>query len=252
MKELLNQERVFVLGNPKSGTTVIANLLSIASSKSLTSDFIRTIKKTTLQLELNFKLMKFESFINDYADEFSQEIVKESFLTFYIDELVRFFPNAKLVYIVRDPFQNIRSILNRLKIPGNLDDLDLFDWDELNKTPVWKIALQSEVLGLHSENYIASMAKRWNYAVDSYLKNKENIVLVKYESFMQGKEEFIETLVDNLGFQMERDISSFLDVQFQPKGESDVNLASFFGDKNFKAIQDICSKNLKKLGYPNS
>lgn len=249
VEQKVNTTPIFILGNQKSGTTAIASLLSTATSMSLTPDFVSTIGHPTLQLELNFNLISFNEFIKKYCGEFSNEIIKEPFLTFYINDLLKAFPAAKFVFIVRDPFQNIRSILNRLKIPGNLDDIDLFDWDELNKVPVWRLALQSEMLGINSANYIEAMANRWNYAVESYLHNKDKFILVKYEDFVQDKNSFISDLASQLGLKIQGDISSLINVQFQPKGDCNVDLNMFFGEKNYQTIQKTCSGNIKKLEY---
>lgn len=249
MTEFKHSTPIFILGNPKSGTTVISSLLSMATSQTLTSDFVRTINHPTLQLELNFKLLSFADFINMYSDEFSNQVIKESFLTFYIPQLLQYFPQAKFVFIVRNPLQNIRSILNRLKIPGNLQDIDLFAWDELIKTPVWRIALQSEVLGLNSHNYIDSMAKRWNVGAEHYLQNKERFILVKYEDFLEDKQAFICRLAGQLGLSCDNDVSHFLDVQFQPKGDSQVDLKTFFDSKNYQIIHKVCQQSMQRLGY---
>ena len=61
---IVNPKPLFILGNQKSGTTVIANLLSQATSKSLTSDFQNAISHKTLQLELNFHLLQFSDLLH--------------------------------------------------------------------------------------------------------------------------------------------------------------------------------------------
>ena len=167
----VNTNPLFILGNQKSGTTVIANLLSQATAKSLTSDFQSAISSKTLQLELDFHLLRFSDFIQDYKYEFSKEKIKEPFLSYYIDELINEFPKTKFVLIIRNPFQDIRSILNRLSVPGNLEEINFDNYNEIIKTPVWKLAMQSKMLGIDSCHYIEAMANRWNYIVNSYLKN---------------------------------------------------------------------------------
>ena len=117
----IKPDPLFILGNPKSGTTVIANLLSKATKQTLTSDIKSVINHSTLQLDFN--LLSFNNFIKQHKYKFSKEIIKEPFLSFYTEELINSFPNSKIVWIVRNPYQNIRSILNRLKIPGNLQEI---------------------------------------------------------------------------------------------------------------------------------
>lgn len=250
-KAHVNSEPIFILGNPKSGTTAIAQLFSLASSKSLTSDFQRAIPRHTLHLELNYNLISFPQFIKKYTYEFSKEIIKSPMLTFFTDELLTHFPNAKFVFIVRDPYQNIRSILNRLNLPGNLETLDFFEWDELNTTPAWKLHMQSRMLGHNAKNYIEAMAFRWNYAVDKYIENKDRFILVKYEDFVKDKENYIYQLCDKMDIKVKNNISSKINVQFQPKGESHANIPAFFGEQNLNLINKLTEINTKKLEYPS-
>ena len=243
----VNPEPLFILGNPKSGTTVIANLLSKATKQSLTSDIKSVIKYVSLQLDFN--LVSFDTFIKQHKYEFSKEIIKEPFLSFYTEELIKAFPNARFLWIVRDPYQNIRSILNRLKIPGNLQKINLSNFPELEKTPAWKLNLQSRMFGYNSSNYIEAMAFRWNHVINIYQQNKNKIVLVKYEDFMKDKQPFIEDLALNLDFTIQKDISNYVNVQYQPKGNAEINLKEFFGTENYKIIQRLCKENMKELGY---
>jgi hypothetical protein len=245
----VNSSPIFILGNPKSGTTVIANLLSKATNQSLTSDFQNAIKHTTLQLELDFKLLNFKNFIKQYKYEFSKEIIKEPFLSFYTEELIKSFPNAKFVFIARDPYQNIRSILNRLKIPGNLKEINFEDYDEIIKTPVWKLAMQTNMLGLFSSNYIEAMANRWNYVVNSCLNHPDKIQLVKYEDFLKNKAAFIYDLAKGFELEVVNDIHKKVDIQYQSKGDSEVDLKNFFGAENYSNIEKLCKKNMEELGF---
>jgi len=242
-----NSKPLFILGNPKSGTTIIAKLLSKATKQSLTSD-IRSITKYS-SLLLEFELMNLKDFIKEHAYEFSKDIIKEPSLSFFTDDLVKLFPDSKFIWIVRDPLQNIRSILNRLKIPGNLQEINLDNHIELQKNPAWKLNLQSKMFGYKSQNYIEALAYRWNHAFNIYLQNKERIILVKYEDFLIDKKSLIEKLVINLGFSIKNDISNHVNVQYQPKGNSDIDLKDFFGEINYSIIETICKENMQKLGY---
>lgn len=242
-----NPTPLFILGNPKSGTTIIADLISKATKQSLTSDIKSHIKYITLLLD--FKLLNFNDFINQHKYEFSKEIIKEPFLSFYTEELMKSFPNAKFIWIVRNPHQNIRSILNRLKIPGNLQEINFNHFEELEKTPAWKLNLQARMFGSNSINYIEAMAFRWNHAVNIYKQNKERIILVKYEDFILDKKKYIENLSLSLDFTIQTDISDYINIQHQPKGNSKINLNDFFGSDNYKMIEKLCEKNMIELGY---
>ena len=240
---------IFLIGNQKSGTTAIARLLSHATGKSLTCDLQSTIRRPTLQLELQYHLIRFEEFLDLYKDDFSSDIIKEPFLSFYLPQVLANFPHSHIVFILRNPYQSIRSILDRLKIPGNLSSLDLFDWPELNKTPVWRLALQSSMYGIPASNYIEAMAHRWNFLVELYKQNMKRCIFIKYEDFCTNKIETVERLALKLKLVPKYNITEFKDKQFQPKGNPNVNLHDFFGAENFNIIDSICEKNIKHFGY---
>ena len=243
----IKPDPLFILGNPKSGTTVIANLLSKATKKTLTSDIKSVIKHANLNLDFN--LLSFDDFIKQHKYEFSKEIIKEPFLSFYTEELIKSFPDAKFIWIVRDPHQNIRSILNRLKIPGNLKEINFNHFTELEKNPAWKLNLQSKMFGYISFNYVEAMAFRWNHAINIYQQHKDRIVLVKYEDFKLDKKKYIEDLALELGFSIQTDISNYVNIQYQPKGNAEIDLKKFFGAENYSNIEKLCKKNMEKLGY---
>jgi len=90
----IKPEPIFILGNPKSGTTVITNLLSRSTKQTLTSDIKNIIMNPTLQLD--FKLLCFDDFIKQHKYEFSKDIIKEPFLSFYSEELIKHYPNSKI------------------------------------------------------------------------------------------------------------------------------------------------------------
>ena len=243
----VNPNPLFILGNPKSGTTVIANLLSKATKQTLTSDIQSVIKYATLQLD--FRLLNLNDFIKLHRHDFSKQIIKEPFLSFYTEELINSFPNAKFIWIVRNPYQNIRSILNRLNIPGNLQKINFNSFIELEKTPAWKLNLQSGMFGYTSSNYIEAMAFRWNHAINIYKQNKDKIVLVKYEDFILDKKKYIEDLALTLEFTIQTDISNYVNIQYQPKGNPEIDLKEFFGAENYKTIKRLCMENMQEFGY---
>ena len=92
------------------------------------------------------------------------------------------------------------------------------------------------------------MANRWNYVVNSYLSNSNNIVIVKYEEFLQNKADFIQRLIKDINLDYVQDIKYKTEIQYQKKGNSDVDLSKFFGD-NYKKIERICKTNMNKIGY---
>ena len=107
-------------------------------------------------------------------------------------ELRAHFPGAAFVMVIRDPRDNIRSILNRLKIPGDLQDLGPEHRGEI--TRAWELIVDGRWLGLRGDNYIEMLAERWNYITDSYLENEDDIRLVKYEDFVARPSDILKTV----------------------------------------------------------
>jgi len=97
-------------------------------------------------------------------------------------------------------------------------------------------------------DYISVLAEHWVMA-----NNQPDIVfskscaIVSYEDFNMNKEEYIEQLAIKLGLKPINTITHLVDKQFQPKGNSNVNLKDFYGEKNYSKIENICNKLIKEF-----
>lgn len=246
---LKESEPVIVLGNQKTGSTAIAALLSQATEKSVTLDILDAMQEPSWQLIYKYQLRDFSDFICSYENDFKKDIIKEPSLTFFYKELLHHLPKAKYVMIVRDPFENIRSILNRLGIPGDLEKINFDDWSSLKNFRTWRLALDSTWLGFPSETYIEALAYRWCAAADVYLNNKDAFNLVRYEDFKLNKKNSIEIIAFELGLSVLSDISDQVDIQFQGKGNTNSRGLEFFGLKNYQIIEGICGPRMSLLSY---
>ncbi len=240
-----HKDPIFVLGNQKSGTSAIASLLAKVADCSVTIDLREEIKTPTFQLVRKGDL-SFDKFIWINKLDFTKKIVKEPNLSIFYDELLLRFPDAKFVFVVRDPRDNIRSILNRLKVPGNLETLNEEDFPEISHA--WSLILKGEWLGLEGNNYIDFLANRWNYLNEIYLHNQNNIALIRYEDFRNNKLEALKELALELDLTADSDITQWLDYQFQPRGAHDISWHDFFG-LNLEKIERICAIKMRELGY---
>lgn len=240
-----NPNAVIGLGNQKSGTTAIVALLARHSNSSVTLD----LPDMAGQLKLRLKAgeVPFQSFVRRNASELSRDIIKEPNLTFFYEELKRTFPRARYLMIVRDPRQNIRSILNRLQLPGHLESLDK-EW-MARVHPNWKADIEGKWLGLAGDNYIEVLAARWNLCADVYLKHPHEMVLVRYEDFNADKAAVIADIAHTLGLPAKRDIRTEVDRQYQPRGNRAVALDSFFGPTNLARIAGSCRDRMARFGY---
>lgn len=240
------KEPIFILGNQKAGTSAIASLLAKMTDCSATIDLRKEIKNPTFQLVKKGDL-SFDEFIWINKLDFTNKIVKEPNLSIFYNELLFRFPTAKFVFVVRDPRDNIRSILNRLKVQGDLDTLATEDYPEISQA--WSFILEGGWLGLEGDSYIDYLANRWNYLTDIYLENQNNIILIRYEDFKENKMESLKKLAVELNLTANKDITQWLDYQFQPKGSRDVPWHDFFGS-NLKKIELSCAVKMEELGYP--
>ena len=240
------RERLFVLGNQKSGTTAIAGLLGDITQLPTTLDIKREYRAPTLHL-VTSGAMKLEQMIIKNISEFARPIVKVPNLTFHHEDLKRLFPNARFLLVVRDPRDNIRSILNRLKLPGTLKTLTQEHWDQM---PIaWRYVLNNEWQGIQAANHIESLAKRWNVAASVFLKPDAPMMVVRYEDFLQDKVGTITHLAKSLGLDIRSDIADRVHVQFQPAGVRNVRWDDFFGEENLGTINTICGPLMSKFNY---
>ncbi len=240
---------VFVLGNQKSGTSAIAALLARAAGLSYDIDLG------------GLRLPEYEAIYADRRQlptllkkragvEFSKGLVKEPNLTFLLPELLRLHPRSRFVFVVRDPRANIRSILNRLQVPGDLATLPPEDYPEIS--PMWRAILFNHWVGDASRqlNYVARSAERWQQALNVYQEQAGRVALIRYEDFRVAKQEAIRELARRIDLPAPHDISRWVDVQFQPAGRPVADYHDFFGAANLSFIEQECAAGMRQLNYP--
>ena len=244
----INPNPIFILGNQKSGTSAIASILGAFSGKITAIDLFFSGFHSSLFTNWKCKKISTKDFINKNKVEFSAEIIKEPHLSIFFDELKTEYPQSRFVLIIRNPFDNIRSILDRLDVQGNKTLLN--EKDKKKFFHSWKLLLDNEWIGGSKNHYIEVLAERWNTICNVYLENKENIILVKYEDFTKNKVKVINELAEKLNLTVSRDVEKILDYQFQPKGKNrNTDPEKFFGKENYNKIIKICSSELRQLGY---
>ena len=241
----VNSNPLFVFGNQKSGTTAIAALLAAATGKSVILDFAGATGQHARQLIQ--KEISVEKFSRRNAWAFSHEIIKEPNLTFAAPELMAYFGTRQAIFIVRDPRENLRSMLQRLKLRGDQNELSAAQLRRLN--PTWRNILTGVDLGLSRDHYVSVLAKRWVRALEIFAQLKEQLVLIRYEDFNSNKIETIQFLAHAFGFIVTNDISSLLDRAYQPRAAVPTNLLEFFGRDNLARINEICAGQILNFRY---
>jgi hypothetical protein len=236
---------LIVLGNQKSGTTAIAALLAQMVDLPVSLDLKKEIRNPTID-HVRRGDMTFEQFIHRNRLDFSRDIIKEPNLTIFYDELAARFPDSKFVMVIRDPRENLRSILQRLDLRG---DLDALSKEQMNGLPTaWRLVIDGNWLGLDGDTYIDMLAARWNHTTDLYLRHSERTTLVRFEDFLEDKVGVIRQLAGSVGLTEHCDITSRVDTPFQPPGDRNVKWSDFFGS-NLSRIEKICAEHMKRFDY---
>ena len=231
---------VFVLGNYKAGTTAIGALLAKVAGVSFTYDVFYFVKKNP---EIPLR-----DFVGHNRRWFSAQVNKAPEFTFMFDELRECFPSAKFIFIIRDPRDNVRSILNRLKIPGNLNALDRAMLDRVSGGGGGWV-FEDHLTGDRCEGYVDVLSQLWRRAATVYAANIDRMVLIRYEDFIADKANQIEQLAEAVGLKPAKDISDALDVQYQPAGDHSVSWQDFFGTENLRRIDTRCAERMRLFGY---
>lgn len=240
----VEERPIFVLGNHKAGTTVIAALLGELSGLPVSLELKRQIHRSQFEQVYSGQL-SMEDFVERNRVAFSRRIIKENQLLFLFEALHRRFPEGQFIGIIRDPRDNIRSILNRLDIPGDGDR----SFRELSVGRAWRHVIDNSWLDINCEHYIEQLAHRWNRAAEVHLANRQRMPLVQYEKFSANKREVLVEVAEQLGIPHDNDITPWLDVQYQPRGDRRISWPEFFGRDNLDRIETICRHRMSQFEY---
>lgn len=235
---------LFVFGNQKAGTTAIAGLLAAATGLRATLDFAGTTAPRFAKLRHGETAI--EDFIRRNAWAFSAPIVKDGNLTFVAERSMAHFGVERAIFVLRDPFDNIRSILNRLKLAGDLAGLDV---KRMRANATWRAILSGEDIGFPPDHYVATLARRWLMAAEICERGGDAFVRVRYEDFLTDKTGTIHTLARAFDLPAVNDIAALLDRDFQRRGNPAADPRKFFGNENFSRIENICGDAAARLGY---
>lgn len=239
------QPRVIVLGNHKSGTTAIAQLLGEMCGLTTTIDLSRHRRREGYRLARGE--MSFRAFYARNRDLFESELVKIPAMTFAGEAAAAFFDQSRVVFVIRDPRENIRSILNRRGLAGDRSRLPVAY--RLKQRLKGSPSMDAGAWGASRAGYVGVLAQRWRVMAEILERLGDRAVVVRYEDFKADKLGCLERLAGELGLSATADISDRLNHQFQPAGDRSRTLASFFGERNLREIERICSAHMERYGY---
>lgn len=242
MRSTPHADPVLVLGTQKSGTSAIAGLLGIATRLPATIDLRRDFERP-LAPAVAAGRCTFARFLRRHAEAFSNPIVKDPNLTFLLPRILDRWPDARLVFVRRDPVQTVRSVLDRLGIPGDLEALEAASLESV--PPGWRCVLDSrwcERLAPDGDrsrgplHYVEELARRClladRVASRSLASRSDRTIEVRYEAFRDDKIASIGSLAERLGLELrDRDaLAAAVDRPFQPAGRAaGVDPERFFG-----------------------
>jgi len=240
----INPRPIIVVGHPKSGTSAIAGLLSEYGN------LTHTIDIPPLWGDNDFEAVKdghksLSDVVNRNRVYFSTQLIKEPNLVFILDDVVKVFPESKYVFIVRDPRDTIRSLLNRINVPGHLQEISE---SHLPENRHWRSIFKNRN-ETGETNYISLLAEKWNEAVDNYLKWKDRMIAIRYEDFNSNKIESINMLAGELDIPQKSSINDRVDIQYQPRGNREISWHDFFGKRNLRLIEKHCEQGMNIFGY---
>ena len=237
-----NPAPIFIFGNQKSGTSAVAGLLAEATALPLIADFAGA--QMPFIGDLIAGRTRVETFVSRNAWAFSAPLVKDPGLSFAAPALLQHFPESRGIFLLRNPWQNIRSILERLDLRGDAKEI-VPGARRINRT--WQGILTGTDLGLTPAPYVDILAMRWLRAAQIAEQLSGRVILMRYEDFNAGKRQTIEQLARDLELPVKNDISQKLDHQFQPRGRG-TDPRQFFG-QNYARIATICGAKAAQFGY---
>ena len=241
--DLAALDSVLVLGNQKTGSTAIARLLAAYGELGVASD-IHLLQSADVQVTNDPAWVG--AFIQRARYYFRQSVIKENALTPATGALLDVLPKARPIYITRHPVHNIRSILDRLNLPGTPRPLDALEIEDDG----WTSIVDSRHLGFEAADHIASLAQRWTYMTAIYRRHRDRLTLVRYEDFMADKLATIQQLAGQLDIAARQDIRPLLDVPFQPCGSHRSEApTSFFSADALAIINRHCATGMDALNY---
>lgn len=241
--DLSSLSSVLVLGNQKTGSTAIARLLAAIGDLSVSPD-LHPLHAADVHLPNNPDAVA--SFVQRMRYYFRREVIKENELTPATGALLTVLPKARPVYVVRHPVHNIRSILDRVGLPGHPQRLDALTLSDDGWTPI----VTSRPLGIDADDHITALARRWNYMTAIYRRHSSRLHRVRYEDFVDDKLNTIRSLASELDIECRRDIRPLLDVAFQPRGaHRSTPPEAFFSANALALIHQECAAGMDLLDY---
>lgn len=240
--------KVIVTGMPKSGTTAVAMLLGVAAGVKTSSDPLTRLDQVGIEFrdDLYAGRLRLGDLIEAHCRLFRLPIVKDPNFIFFVEDLIDLWPQARWVFTVRDPRANIRSLLNRVGMPGVGERANEIP-DTVGET--WRRVLEGRTPEIPGDTVIERLAHRWVAIATLARTCGIHMNVLRYEDFMSDKESSIRELSGGVGLCASRSIRHAMNRQFQPMGNRAVGQLEFFGHENLAIIEKVCANEMACYGY---
>ena len=197
------EEPVFIIGFPRSGTTLIDNILSSHSSISCIEEkpFVRRmISRNSQDISdpnyiINTKNEEILKASKLYLDEVKKHssnsricIDRHPFNTVYIGDILFHFPKAKIIFMIRHPMDCVLS--------------SYMQYFKLSSATAGLIDLED------TTNTYINMMKLWEICKEKF---EMNFLEIKYEDLVNNFKDTTEISLDFLGCDWEESINNFYD-----------------------------------------
>ena len=173
-----NKQVIFVFGLPRSGTTLIENIISSHNKVSSLGEInylnkffgLNFVKNDQLNINFinEFSNNDLQKYYFDFIQSFNNktDLVTDKSLNiyWYLGFIEKFFPNAKFIHCQRDPKDNCLSIFKNLFEDGQgwkYNETELIKYYNLYKEIMlfWNSKLNEKILNIQYENLVNNSEK---------------------------------------------------------------------------------------------
>lgn len=232
-------KKYLVVGSESSGTTVISHLLLRHGAKRFLHEsanpWVYDLYQSVYQGQRN---------VRDYPQLQLFDCLKVPGFATVLPEYVKEFPNATVIYTVRDPRDVVASAYRTKKVTTR-DEFASVSW------------VKETWLGIEEKDPVARLAIRWR----TYLRKSllvPGVTYVRYEDFCANKVEIISSLASSLDIEIDevhlrencdRQASDSDARAYLPKGPGSWQ-HEYLSEQDVRIIQDICGAEMQKWNYP--